>query len=198
MPNLEFLQRYARPGCIGLVGATSAIDRAIRKAQRPLVAGGGDSLWSHVFLFQGRRVDGHHWIIESDIDATRGQMRFGVQENRLDKYADDAHYPNLAVLRFDLKPEMAEKVISSALDFVTRRTRYAVGGLFQTYWAMVNRKMDREEKRDSTYCSSLVRAVFHDAGIDLVPGVAVNHTTPEHVAQTPVPHRRHELVRQGK
>ena len=58
LSNREFLERYARPGCIGLSGGTSLIDKAICRAQRHLDAEENWGAWSHAFLFQGRRADG--------------------------------------------------------------------------------------------------------------------------------------------
>ncbi|RPH37987.1 MAG: hypothetical protein EHM91_14385, partial [Planctomycetota bacterium] len=98
LSNLEFLKKYAKRGCIGLMGGSSAVDRAIRKGQRGLDGATKPSLWSHVLIFQGERVDGRSWLIESDFEVGKGNVRNGVQENRIDKYASEKEWPNLAVL----------------------------------------------------------------------------------------------------
>ena len=85
LSNLEFLKKYAKRGCVGLMGGSSAIDRAIRHGQRNLDGDGKPSLWSHAVLFQGDRVDGASWLIESDFEVGRGSLRNGVQENRIAK-----------------------------------------------------------------------------------------------------------------
>ena len=36
MSNVEFLTKYAKPGCVGLFGGSSAVDRAIRVGQREM------------------------------------------------------------------------------------------------------------------------------------------------------------------
>lgn len=195
--NLDFFRRHAAPGCIGLVGGSSALDRGIRYAQRRLHPEGKPSPWSHVFVFQGERIDGAAWLIESDFDVTRGRLRSGVQENRVDKYADAKGYPNLAVLDFGLKPEDVRRLLSAALDLVARRTPYALTGTLKTYWALRRKSLDRASEKDEIYCSALVRALYRHVGIDLAPGVAVHHTTPDHVARSVPPHERRVLVRDG-
>jgi hypothetical protein len=194
--NLEFLKRHGNRGCIGLFGGSSAIDRAIRKGQRAL-EGSKPSLWSHVAIFQGDRVDGHSWLIESDFEVGKGSLRNGVQENRIDKYASEKEWPNLAVLDFGLKEKEALQVVTAGLDLVARRTNYDLGGILETYWAMMRKTMSQGRDKDSTYCSAFVRAVFKHVGVDLAPGVAVNHTLPEQVSRTTVPHTRYLLVRDG-
>src|SRR5678810_1308706 len=67
LSNREFLERYAGPGRIGLSGGTTLVDQAICRAQRHLDDEENWGLWSHAFFFQGRRADGHHWVIESDL-----------------------------------------------------------------------------------------------------------------------------------
>jgi hypothetical protein len=197
LSNLEFLRKYAKRGCIGLMGGSSAVDRAIRKGQRGLDGASKPSLWSHVTIFQGARVDGRSWLIESDFEVGKGNIRNGVQENRIDKYASEKEWPNLAVLDFGLTESQALQVIVAGLDLVARRTNYDLGGILETYWAMMRKTMGKGREKESTYCSAFVRAVFKHAGVDLAPSVAVGHTLPEHVSRTPVPHRRHLLVRDG-
>jgi hypothetical protein len=65
--NQEFIERHAQPGRVGLCGGMTNVDVVIRRAQRHLHEAGRWSDWSHAFLFEGRRADGHHWVIESDI-----------------------------------------------------------------------------------------------------------------------------------
>src|SRR5882672_995326 len=119
LSNREFLERYARPGCIGLSGGISLIDRAICRAQRHLDAEENWGMWSHAFLFQGLRADGHHWVIESDLQVHRKHIQLGVQENRISKYFDEELYTSLAVLDFDLKETEVALLVSEALELVT-------------------------------------------------------------------------------
>src|SRR5690348_720120 len=100
LSNQQFLERYARPGCIGLSGGTTLIDRAICRAERHLDSQGHFGKWSHAFLFQGQRLDGHQWLIESDLQIHRKHIQLGVQENRITKYFDEKLYTTLAVLDF--------------------------------------------------------------------------------------------------
>jgi hypothetical protein len=194
--NLDFLRRYARPGRVGLMGGSSAIDRAIRKGQRGINEG-KSSLWSHVVVFQGERIDGHHWLIESDFEVGKGSVRNGVQENRIDKYASEKDWPNLAVLDFGLKEKDAQRVVVAGLDLVARRTSYDLGGIIETYVAMWRKTMSRGREKESTFCSAFIRALYKHAGLDLAPDIAVQHTLPEQVSRTPLPHTRYLLVRDG-
>lgn len=98
--NVVFLARHAAPGRIGLCCGADPTSKLIRKAQVPLTADRHRSLWSHVFLFGERRIDGHWWVIESDLDFRYRQIRVGVQENRLERYFNDEAFPNVAVLDF--------------------------------------------------------------------------------------------------
>ena len=102
LSNREFLERYAQPGRIGLSGGITFIDKAICRAERHLDEREHWGAWSHAFLFQGQRPDGHHWVIESDLQIHRKHIQLGVQENRISKYFDEALYTNLAVLDFGL------------------------------------------------------------------------------------------------
>src|SRR5258705_12756613 len=134
--NREFLERYARPGCIGLSGGISLIDRAICRAQRHLDAEENWGQWSHAFLFQGCRADGHHWVIESDLQVHRKHIQLGVQENRISKYFDEELYTMLAVLDFNLKETEVEILLSEALDLVANRARYSLRELLGTLIAL--------------------------------------------------------------
>lgn len=197
LSNLEFLTRYGKPGCIGLFGGSSAIDRAIRIGQRKLDGAKQPSLWSHAVVFEGERVDGRLWLLESDLEVGKGQLRNGVQENRIEKYESEQDWPNLAVLDFGLKEKDIQRVVVAGLDLVALRTKYDLQGVLQTYWAMMRKTLGTGVKKDTTFCSAFVRAVFQHAGLDLAPGIAVQHTLPEHVSRSEAPHVRYILVRDG-
>jgi hypothetical protein len=191
LSNLEFLEKYGKPGCVGLMGGSSAIDRAIRVGQKALDPALKRSHWSHALIFEGERVDGKRWVIESDIDGIHN----GVQENRISKYEDEKAWPNLAVLDFGLDAKQVAKVIEAGLELLALRTRYAIGGLLETYWAMMRKTLKTGRKKDSTFCSAFVRAVYHRAELDLMPAVAIQHTMPEHLWRVELPHTRTLLLR---
>jgi len=197
MSNLEFLKKYGKPGCVGLFGGSSAVDRAIRVGQGRLDGEAKPSLWSHVAVFQGQRLDGQSWLIESDFEVGKGQLRNGVQENRIDKYESEKDWPNVGVLDLGLQDQDVRRILVAGLDLVAKRTQYDLQGILQTYWAMMRNTMDQGLGKDSTFCSAFVRAVFQHAGIDLMPGIAVHHTLPEHVSRTPVAHIRYLMLRDG-
>src|SRR5438105_1692633 len=125
LSNREFLERYARTGCIGLSGGISLIDRTICRAQRHLDAKETWGRWSHAFLFQGRRADGHHWVIESDLQVHRKHIQLGVQENRISKYFDEELFTMLAVLDFGLTESQVALLLCEGLDLVANGTRYS-------------------------------------------------------------------------
>lgn len=199
LTNAEFFECHAAPGRIGLFGGPELINRMIGRAQRHLDDDGAWSRWSHAFLFQGRRHDGHHWVVESDLDIHRKHIRLGVQENRVTKYHDDAHTTALAVLDFGLTSAQVERVLAGALELVAQRTKYSLREIAGTAWAMRHPEWRPRENllsRDRAfYCSAFVRHVFAEAGVDLVAGIAEKNTAPEHIARTVVPHTKWVLVR---
>jgi len=199
LSNREFLERYARPGCIGLSGGTSLIDKAICRAQRHLDAEENWGAWSHAFLFQGRRADGHHWVIESDLQVHRKHIQLGVQENRISKYFDETLYTMLAVLDFGLAESQTAMLVGEGLELVANRARYSLRELLGTLIALRrpqlrgrNNLLARER---SMYCSALVQHLFRKAGLDLAPGVDHKNTTPEDLARTATPHVTYWLER---
>ncbi len=200
LSNREFLDRYARPGCVGLSGGVTLVDRAICRAERHLDEQGRWSEWSHAFVFQGRRADGHHWVIESDLQIQRKHIQLGVQENRVTKYHDEKLYTTLAVLDFGLTEAQAGIVLRAGLDLVANRTRYSLRELLGTLLALRRPVLRGEEnllaRESSVFCSALVQYLFRKTGLDLTPGVTDKHTTPEDLARTPVPHLTYQLQRE--
>lgn len=199
MTNQAFLEAHGAPARVGLAGGTAFPDRAIRRLQRPLRPGGERSAWSHAFLFMGRREDGHLWVLESDLDASRRHIRLGVQENRADKYFDEKAYPNLAILDFGLEAEATRVVLTAALDLLAQRTTYALRELVGTLLALHRPSLRAREnllaREGALYCSALVQHCYAAAGLGFQPGVAVKNITPEDIAATPLPHTRHLHLR---
>src|SRR5712692_1321859 len=192
LSNREFLERYAQVGRIGLSGGITLIDKAIARAQRHLHADEHWGKWSHAFLFQGRRHDQHHWVIESDLQIHRKHIRLGVQENRISKYFDEHLYSTLAVLDFGLAEEQISPLLSEALELVASRVRYSLRELVGTLIALRHPGMRAREnvlsRERSMYCSAFVQHLFRRAGIDLAPGIEAKNTTPEDISCTAVPH----------
>src|SRR5256885_11017622 len=136
LSNREFLERYARSGRIGLSGGVTLGDKAICRAERHVHDKQKWGAWSHVFLFQGERHDGHHWIIESDLQFRRKHISLGVQENRVSKYFDEKLYTTLAVLDFGLSPTQTTGLLSAGLELVASRERYSLRELIGTLIAL--------------------------------------------------------------
>jgi hypothetical protein len=199
--NRAFLERYARPGRIGLAGGGRLLERMIRKAQRGLHPEGLWSDWSHAFLFVGKRADGRHWVLESDLDVLRKQIRFGVQENRADKFFNASAYPFLGVMDLDLKEDQVRGVLTGALDLLAQRTAYSLRELAGTLLALKRPRLRTREnllaREGSLYCSAFVQHCFRGIGIDLAPGLSEKNTTPLDIAQTPHPHTLYLLSSQA-
>jgi len=199
LTNEQFFTLHAAPARVGLVGGTALIDRAIRRAQRHVDAGRNWSCWSHAFLLQGGRHDGHQWVIESDLDIHRRHIRLGVQENRVTKFLDEELYSTVAVLDFGLSDEQAKAVLREGLNLVADHTRYSLRELFGTLFALrvqtLRGQANLLSREKSLFCSALVRHLFRAASVDLVPGLEVKHTTPEDLARSVVPHTTYLLKR---
>ncbi len=192
MSNKEFLELHAQPGRIGLSGGVTFVDKAICRAERHLDERAQWGAWSHAFLFEGRRPDGHHWIIESDLQVHRKHIQLGVQENRISKYFDEKLYTCLAVLDLSLAEEQVACLLREGLELVANRARYSLRELFGTLIALhrpeLRSRSNLLARQSSMYCSALVQHLFRKAGLDLAPGVDLKNTTPEDIARTTVPH----------
>lgn len=200
LSNREFLERYAAPGRIGLSGGTTLIDKAICRAERHLHPRRRWGVWSHAFLFQGQRADGHHWVIESDLQIQRRHIQFGVQENRVTKYHNEELHASLAVLDFGLAASVVETLIRDGLEFVANREQYSLRELVGTLLALRHSELRGRENllaRDrSIYCSAFVQHLFRKSGLDLAPGVDAKNTAPEDIANTSLPHIAYVLQRE--
>ena len=200
LSNREFLERYAGLGRVGLSGGVTPIDLAISRAERHLDGEKRWGIWTHAFIFEGVRGDGHHWVIESDLELHRKHIRLGAQENRISKYHDEKLYTALAVLDFGLAPSQMEALLRGGLELVARHERYSLRELIGTLIAMHRPELRGREnvlaRQRSLFCSAFVQRLFREAGVDLAPGVNDKNTTPEDISKTPVPHVTYLLQRQ--
>lgn len=200
LSNQEFLARYAQAGRVGLSGGITLVDKAITRAERHLDEIGKWGSWSHAFLFQGARHDGHHWVIESDLQFNRRHVRLGVQENRISKYYDEKLYTTLAVLDFGLTDEKVAALLKEGLELVAARARYSLRELVGTLIALrapeLRGRQNLLARESSMYCSAFVQHLFGKMGIDLAPGVHGKNTTPEDISRTSVPHVTYLLQRE--
>jgi hypothetical protein len=200
LSNREFLERYARPGRIGLSGSVTLIDKAICRAERHIHPRKKWGAWSHAFLFEGERHDGHHWVIESDLQIHRRHISLGVQENRVSKYIDENLYTTLAVLDFGLTETQTSSLLREGLELVATRARYSLRELLGTLIALRHPELRGRDnllaRERSMYCSAFVQHLFRKTGLDLAPGVVGKNTTPEDIAQTSLPHVTYLLARE--
>jgi hypothetical protein len=197
MTNRQFLETYAAPGRVGLAGGSTLINKAIGRAQRHLDSEKTHSRWAHAFLLQGIRHDKHHWVIESDLEVHRRNIRIGVQENRLEKFHDQSLFASLAILDFNLTPEQIDRLLARGLELVALRTRYSIMELFGTLFALRHPSFRSRHnplaKEHSFYCSAFVHHLFRTSGLDLAPGLDEKHTTPEDLWRSLAPHTAYVL-----
>jgi hypothetical protein len=146
------------------------------------------------------RLDGHHWVIESDLQIHRKHIQLGVQENRISKYFDEALYTNMAVLDLGLAEDQIACLLREGLELVANRARYSMRELFGTFIALrrpgLRGRQNLLARESSLYCSALVQHLFRKTGLDLAPGVDLKNTTPEDIARTAIPHVTYLLQRQ--
>ena len=199
MSNASFIARHAAPGRIGLCGGRDWINKLIRKAQAPLTGDGHRSLWSHAFMFSETRIDGHWWVLESDLDLRYRQIRLGVQENRVDRYFDEALFPNIAILDFGLDDAQVRAARIAGLDLLSGLSSYSLTELVGTLLAMHSQRLRQREnllsKEGALYCSAMVQHCYAAAGVDFIPGVHGKNITPHDIHQSVVPHQTHSLIR---
>jgi hypothetical protein len=197
--NQEFFERHAAPGRIGLVGGSELINRMIGRAQRHQIEGKVWSNWTHAFLFQGRRADGHNWVIESDLDIRKKHIRLGVQENRISKYFNDEDYPAVAVIDLGLSETQQQALFGHALELVATGARYSLREIIGTTWALRHPAWRPKEnllaREQAFYCSAFVRHVFGRMGVELVAGIAEKNTTPHDIANLAPEHKKWLMVR---
>jgi hypothetical protein len=199
LSNKEFLDRFARAGRVGLSTGSTLPDRVIARAQRHLNVRGQWGTWTHAFIFEGTRVDGNHWVVESDLVCHEKHLQLGVQENRLDRYYNEKFYPSLAVLDFGLSQEQTLNLVRESLDLVARRTRYSLRELVGIFLAMKNPVLRKKEnllaQDESFFCSAFVAHLFHKVGLRVVPGLTAKNTAPDDLARSPLPHTTYLLQR---
>lgn len=198
--NKEFVAKYAKPGCIGLVGADTPIDNSIKKMQKYITTDGKSSLWSHAFLYSGKRYDGYWWIIESDLEFHRKQMKLGVQENRAEKYFDETYFPNLAILDFNLDEQKQNLILGEALNLVNARTEYSIREVFGALYTLLKKESrgnaNKMERKNSLFCSAMVQHCYSKLNLTLGEGIALKQLAPEDIASTKLPHTQYRIVRQ--
>jgi hypothetical protein len=201
LSNEEFLKLHAKPGRIGLSGGLTLIDQAICRAERHLDENEKWGMWSHAFVFQGARADGHQWLIESDLQLHHKHIQLGVQENRVSKYYDEKLYTNLAILDFGLSEEQVAALLREGLELVATKAKYSVRELVGTLIALRRQDMRGRTNilaRDcSMYCSAFVQHLFRKMGVELAPGIDGKNTTPEDISRSTVPHTTYLLQREA-
>jgi len=197
--NKEFIETYAKPGCIGLVGADTVIDNSIKKMQKYITADGKQSLWSHAFLYSALREDGEWWIIESDLEIHAKKINLGVQENRAEKYFDEKVFPNLAILNFNLDEDKQKLIVGEGLNLVAAQTEYSIKEVFGTLYTLLKKESrgskNKMAKENSYFCSAMVQHCYNKVKVNLAPGIDIKQLAPEDIATTQVHHTQYRIIR---
>ena len=191
LTHAEFLASHARAGRVGLAGSKELVSRIIRRVQRHSRPDGKASLWSHAFIFTGERLDGRHWVLESDLDfdLRHKTVRLGVQENRVEKYHSHEEHPHLAVLDFGLTETETQQVVVEGLHLLAGHTVYSLRELVGTMISMTRPRLRVREnllaQEGALYCSAMVHHCFHSAGVTLRKGLHDKNVTPDDLIRSP-------------
>jgi len=197
--NEDFFNRFASPASIGLVGGTAFIDKTIIKAQKKITPDKKPALFSHAFLIGEKRMDDKWWVIESDLEFHRKQIKLGVQENRLDKYFDENLFPNVAILDFKLAPTEKKSIINEGLELVSGRAKYSLReilGVFLSFTKETRNTNNPFAQENSFICSALVQHCYSKANICFNNEVSLKHITPFDIYSTKLEHAAHKILRE--
>ncbi|MCE3228743.1 MAG: hypothetical protein K0S32_3294 [Bacteroidetes bacterium] len=199
MTNEQFFNTHAKSATVCLVGGTAFVDKTIKKAQKKLTADKKHSLFSHAFLISEKRADDKWWVIESDLEFHRKQVKLGVQENRIDKYFDETMFPNIAILDFNLDAKTQKAVLAEGLNMVAGRANYSLREILGVLWSFTKEERKSENKfsqENSFICSSLVQHCYNHANICFNPEVSLKHMTPEDIYNTKCVHTIEKIIRE--
>ncbi|WP_328324859.1 hypothetical protein OHA70_34355 [Kribbella sp. NBC_00382] len=179
-----------------LVGGTSIYDFRLRVAQSHLRHDMTPSHWSHAALIS--TVDpalGDSLLLETSLDPQEGfqvpSMFNGVQGATLDRYADPAQYPNVALIKVPVGPDMwlgdLENQKSILGQFAEQRVAVDVPSLILEWLGFVwgagtagNPILSGHGIPSAAVIESLIGA----AGYDLCPGLDSAASSPEAFWQT--------------
>ena len=198
MPNREFLEMFARPGRVGLAGE-AAIAVAGSRCASSTPSAAVANVWTHAFVFEGRRLDGQHWVIESDFQSGRQGFCLGVQESRMSKYFDERLYRSLAVLDFRISDDQMMMLHREGLELVACRSRCSLRQLFGP--AALPRRLEafnrtrKPGRKRSVFCSAFIRYLLARAGMDLGPALLANEDVLADITRIPLPHMTYLLRR---
>lgn len=199
MTNQQFFELHAKPGMVALVGGSAWIDQSIMNAQKAITESGKKSYFSHAFIVGEKRADNHIWVLESDLEFHRKQIKLGVQENRIQKYFDEKEYPNIAVLDFNLSPNQVQLVLAEALNLVADRTHYSLREIMGVLLSFTNKRFRNKENilaQDKAYfCSAMVQKCYSNIDLQFQSEVSLKHLAPDDIYLTALPHQTKELIR---
>ena len=90
-------------------------------------------------------------------------------------------------------------LVGEALGEVANRERYSIREIFGALLGLRKEELREREnplaRERSVFCSAFVRRLYASVGLDLAPGIADKHTTPEDIFRTMLPHTRYVLRR---
>lgn len=199
MTNEAFFNTHNKSGLVALVGGSSLIDKGIKKAQKAIQNNNQSSLFSHAFIINEKRIDGRWWVLESDLEIHKKQIKLGVQENRINKFFNEDDYPNVALLDFNLTPNQTQQLLAEGLNQIANRATYSIREIFGVLLSFSKKELREQENKfsqqNSFICSSFVQHCYLQAGITFQPKIALKHLTPQDIYQTDLPFKIEEIIR---
>jgi hypothetical protein len=198
MPNREFLEMFARPGRVGLACQASIPVASPRRAT-PTSGAERANVWTHAFIFEGRRLDGQHWVIACEFQGDGHGVSAGLQESRMSKYFDEGVYSALAVLDFKFSDDQMTLLLREGLELVACRARCSLRELLG-HAALPQRPRSRDRSRTSgrersMFCSAFFQCLFAKAGLDLAPALHANPDVLGDITRIALPHMTYLLKR---
>jgi hypothetical protein len=197
--NRTFFETHAKKGNIGLVGGSAFIDVSIRQMQKKVTMDNNPSFWSHAFIVTGKREDDCIWMVESDLEFHKKQIKLGVQEARIDKYFDEETYPNVALLDFNLDESQSKMLVAEALNLVALRTEYSIREVFGVLYSIVAQKSRLSENKlaqeNALFCSAMVQKCFSAIHFNLNTAINTKQLTPQDIYATNLNFKGVEVVR---
>lgn len=190
--NLRWLERHWGPADgrtrLVLVGGTGPIDFRLRAAQAVVRHDFSPSNWSHVALAGPRaRSLGRTSLVEISLSPRGGfgepPKRNALQRGVLARYADEGHFPNIAVFSLSVPFDDVEAWVPR---LEKQRTTLDLVELTVTWLAHawgVGAASNPLEQQHGVPSAAAVEALLSANGFDVSPGLTSRASSPEAIWQ---------------
>ena len=191
--NLEWLagciSDYTNEAWVLLLGGTDPYAFRLRVAQSHVRHDMSPSRWSHTAILSPRNDNPESWeLCEISLQPHSGfgfpASTNGVQRGTAARYTDAEKFPNLAVLRMDMKWEAVSKALH---QFQRQRTTIDAKELILHWLAFVwgvGRSGNPLLDGHGIPSAVMVETVFAATGYDLTPGLESGASCPEAIWQS--------------